>query len=101
MHGEAQARAAMEQGAAYVVAGPVFRTTSKPGHPGSGTLLLERIVGIVAPVPVFAIGGIDAANTPRVIHAGAHGIAVRGALMAAGDPRRVAEALRLALRVAR
>jgi len=101
VHDEDEARAAAREGAGYALAGPVFPTASKPGHPGTGIERLRRIVTVLAPVPVFALGGIDPVNAPRAIRAGAHGVAVRGAFMETGVPRRVAEALCLALRVAR
>ena len=37
---------------------------------------------------------------PELLHAGAHGVAVCGAILSANDPRRVAQALALALKVA-
>ena len=42
----------------YVVAGPIFPTASKPGHPGAGVALVARLGRIVAPTPIYAIGGL-------------------------------------------
>ena len=95
-----EAELAVQEGADYLVLGPVYPTAAKPGHPGCGPELLEPVVRLARQVPVFAIGGIEVSRVPDVIHAGAYGIAVAGAILAAPDPRRVAEALSLALKVA-
>ena len=100
VHGPRQASRAAEQGVDYMILGPIYETASKPGHPGSGVGLVEQVSRLVHPVPLFAIGGIEVSRVPAVIHAGAHGIAVSGAILGASDPRRVAEALALALTVA-
>jgi len=71
-----EARAAEAAGAAYVGAGPVWATPSKPdaGEP----LGLEGLAAVCAAVaaPVVAIGGIDASNAADCIRAGAAGVAV-------------------------
>jgi thiamine-phosphate pyrophosphorylase len=71
-----EARGAEAAGAAYVGAGPVWATPSKPdaGEP----LGLEGLAAICAAVaaPVVAIGGVDAANAADCIRAGAAGVAV-------------------------
>lgn len=74
-------------GADYLVFGPVFETPSKRG-------LLEPVgvAGLAAAVrstsiPVWALGGIRPANADLVLNSGCAGIAVRGALLGARDPR--------------
>jgi thiamine-phosphate pyrophosphorylase len=99
IHGDAEAEIAVRDGADYVVAGPVHSTPSKPGHPGSGIDFLRAMVERVAPIPVFAIGGIRVSNVAEAIRAGARGVAVCGAIVEASDPRRATEALGLALEV--
>jgi thiamine-phosphate pyrophosphorylase len=71
-----EARAADAAGAAYVGAGPVWATPSKPD--AGGPLGLDGLGAICAAVaaPVVAIGGIDAANAADCIRAGAAGVAV-------------------------
>lgn len=70
----------------YAVAGPFAETASKPGYgPALGIDGLAAIVR-ASPVPVIAIGGIDAANTADCLAAGAAGIAVMGSIMRAPDP---------------
>jgi thiamine-phosphate pyrophosphorylase len=97
VHDEAEARRALAEGASYVVVGPVFSTASKPGHPGAGLEVLARLAGIVAPVPVFAIGGLTPERVAGVLAVGAHGVAVRTAILSAPDPAAAARAFRAAL----
>jgi thiamine-phosphate pyrophosphorylase len=83
-------------GADYIGVGPVHETPTKPGRPAVG-LQLVRFAAHAAPVPFFAIGGIDVDNVERVRDAGASRVAVVRALTEAPDPRRSARALRDAL----
>jgi thiamine-phosphate pyrophosphorylase len=97
VHDEDEARRALAEDVSYVVVGPVFPTGSKPGHPGAGLASLARLARIVAPTPVFAIGGLTPGRVSPVLKAGAHGVAVRSAILGAPDPaqaaRRFVEAL--------
>ncbi len=71
-----EARAAEQAGAAYVGAGPVWPTPSKPdADPAIGLDGLAEICEAVS-IPVVAIGGIDATNAADCIRAGASGVAV-------------------------
>lgn len=70
----------------YLVAGPVFATTSKPGHPGIGLDGLREIVLAAAGCRVLAIGGLRPERVRRVLEAGAFGVAVRSGISAAADP---------------
>ena len=98
-HDVAEAREALRDRPSYLILGTVFPTESKPGHPGCGTKLVQSISRLVAPVPVYAIGGVTVSAIPTVVRAGAHGVAVCGAILSANNPRRVAEAMALALEV--
>jgi len=70
----------------YAVAGPAFETASKPGYgPEIGGKVLFEIAR-AAPVPVLAIGGINASRLGEFIAAGAAGVAVMGSVMRAVDP---------------
>lgn len=86
----AEARAGEKLGAAYIGAGPVWATPSKPdADPPIGLDGLREICAAVA-IPVVAIGGIDASNAGECIAAGAAGVAV---IRAAADAKAVSEAL--------
>ena len=81
-------------GASYIGAGPVWPTPSKPdADPPIGLAGLTDICRSV-PVPVIAIGGIDASNAADCVAAGAVGVAV---IRAAADARAVREVLDEAL----
>ena len=85
-----QAIAAERAGAAYVGAGPVWATPSKPdAQPPIGLDGLAGIADAVS-IPVVAIGGIDATNAAACIGAGAAGVAV---IRAASDARTLREAI--------
>jgi thiamine-phosphate pyrophosphorylase len=86
----AEAHAAERTGAAYVGAGPVWATPSKPdADPPIGLDGLAEICAAVS-VPVVAIGGVDTATAGDCIRAGAAGVAV---IRAAGDARQLLEAM--------
>ncbi len=80
----------------YIGVGPVFATPTKPGRHPVGVELV-RFAAYHAPVPFFAIGGIDDANLPQVVAAGARRIAVVRAITEAADPGAAAAALRAVL----
>jgi thiamine-phosphate pyrophosphorylase len=84
-HSVEEALQAQSDGADYVVLGPIYKTPSKQhfGPPlGLGTLTEAcRLVQI----PVIGIGGITAARAREVRRAGAFGVAVITAILAAAD----------------
>jgi thiamine-phosphate pyrophosphorylase len=80
----------------YIGVGPVHATPTKPGRPAVG-LGLVRHAAEHAPMPFFAIGGIDDSNAGAVVDAGARRIAVVRAIADASDPQAAAAALRAAL----
>ena len=85
-----EAHAGERLGAAYIGAGPVWATPSKPdADPPIGLDGLHEICAAVS-IPVVAIGGIDATNAGDCIAAGAAGVAV---VRAAADAEAVSEAL--------
>ena len=97
VHDEAEARQALAEKASYVIVGPVFPTGSKPGHPGAGLGTLARLARLVSPAPAFAIGGLTPDRVSGVRESGAHGVAVRSAILGARDPERAARAFAEAL----
>ncbi len=80
----------------YIGVGPVYATPTKPGRHPVGVELV-RFAAFHAPVPFFAIGGIDAGNVEDVVAAGARRIAVVRAITEAADPGAAAAALRAVL----
>lgn len=89
-----EAREGEALGAAYVGAGPVWATPSKPdADPAIGLEGLAEICSAVS-VPVVAIGGVNAINAGECIRAGAAGVAV---IRAARDARALREAVDAAL----
>jgi thiamine-phosphate pyrophosphorylase len=90
----AEARQGEVLGAAYVGAGPVWATPTKPdADPPIGLEGLAEICRAVS-VPVIAIGGVDASNAGHCIRAGAVGVAV---VRAANDATAVRAAVDAAL----
>jgi thiamine-phosphate pyrophosphorylase len=81
------------QGADFVVFGPVYFTPSKADYGQPQGLARLRQAVRHSPVPVFAIGGIQADRTAAVRSAGAHGVALISALSAAAEPSRAAHEL--------
>jgi thiamine-phosphate pyrophosphorylase len=80
----------------YIGVGPVHATPTKPGRPAVG-LELVRYAAAHAPVPFFAIGGLNARNVGEAIAAGAGRVCVLRAIANAADPRRAARELRALL----
>ena len=76
---------AVAEGADYIGVGPVYATPTKPDKPAAG-LDYVRYAAANAPVPFYAIGGIDTQNLSEVIAAGAHRVAVVRAIMKADNP---------------
>lgn len=70
-HSLSEAVEAQKANADFIVFGPVF---DSPGKTAVGLEPLKEVVSAVR-IPVLAIGGITAANTDKVIEAGAAGIA--------------------------
>lgn len=97
VHNLPEARTAIRDAADYAVVGTIFPTTSKPGHAGDGLTHLRALADALAPIPAYAIGGITAQNAADAIAAGAHGVAVRSAILAAADPAAAARAISAAI----
>ena len=95
-----EARRAEEDGADYIGFGAVYPTQTKADVCHSGLEELRRVAAEVR-VPVVAIGGIKAANAPEVLAAGAHGLAVVSAVVAAPDVRAAAAEFAAILRGAK
>ncbi|MFC0526451.1 thiamine phosphate synthase [Phytohabitans kaempferiae] len=94
----ASAKAAVDAGATYLGVGPAYATTTKDGLPPPIGIEGVAAVAGAAGVPVIAIAGVTAERIPDLRAAGAHGVAVIGALSGAPDPveatRKLWDALR-------
>jgi thiamine-phosphate pyrophosphorylase len=90
----AEARQAVRDGADYLGVSPVFATPTKPDAPAAVGLDGLRAIRAAVTLPLVAIGGIHAGNAAEVTAAGADGLAVVSAIMAAADPCAAAKALR-------
>jgi thiamine-phosphate pyrophosphorylase len=95
VHDGAEVRAALAEGADFLVAGSVFVTQSHPERSPAGTALVREAAAGAA--PVIAIGGITPERTGGVIAAGAWGVAAIRALWDVGDPAAAARAFLAAL----
>lgn len=84
-HSRDDVRRAAAQGAAWATLSPYAVSLSKPGH--GPALAPGDFAGL--PLPVLALAGVDAHNAGEAIAAGAHGVAVMGAVMRAADPAAV------------
>ncbi len=88
-----EAESAWREGADYIAANLVFHTDTKTdlGEP----LGIEAIAELkkASPLPLVAIGGINPSNADSVRRAGADGIAVVSAIMAAEDVQHAVELL--------
>ena len=81
VHGRREMARAVALGADALIVSPVFATES---HPAARPLGVHRLAGMVrsATVPVYALGGITAANAARLGASGAAGIAGIGGIVA-------------------
>jgi thiamine-phosphate pyrophosphorylase len=100
-HNLAEAQAAAEGGADFIVFGPVFFTPSKAPYGQPIGLNALRAVRAAVTLPILAIGGIKKVNLDQVVAAGADGIAVISAVIAADDPTAATEDLLATLQAAR
>ena len=80
------ARRHQADGASYIGVGPVYATVTKAGLPDPlGPAGVEKVAAAVD-IPVIAIAGVTVARVPELLDAGAHGVAVIGAVANATDP---------------
>lgn len=92
---------AVQGGADYIGASPVFATPTKADHAPPLELDGLRAIRAAVKLPLVAIGGIHAGNARDVIRAGADGLAVVSAIVAAADPRAAAADLRREIEAAK
>jgi thiamine-phosphate pyrophosphorylase len=81
-----RARRLVADGADYLGVGPAYPTETKAGLPAALGPAGVAAVAAAVDVPVIAIGGVTAERVPGLLQAGAHGVAVVGAVTGAADP---------------
>lgn len=89
IHSFDEALEAAAAGVDYITFGHIYASESHRDVAPRGLRALARIVEAV-PLPVIAIGGIDASNVLPVLETGVSGVAVIGAVLGSPDPRRAA-----------
>ncbi len=97
----ADAVAAEEGGADYLGVSPVFATPTKSDTAPALGLEGLRAIRRAVRIPLVGIGGLDRGNAAAVIEAGADGVAVVSAIVAAADPAQAARELVQEIRRAR
>ena len=95
----AEAVAAEQAGADYLVVEPVFFSHYAQDRSPLGPTVVRRIKAKVH-LPLLAGGGITAGNAHQVIAAGADGVSVTTEIVDADDPRGAARSLQQAMREA-
>jgi thiamine-phosphate pyrophosphorylase len=97
-HALQEAKEAEQNGADFILFGPVYFTASKAayGDP-QGLLTLKTIVDNVF-LPVYAIGGIIPENTKSTKNIGVRGVALISAIVSAESPKKAAEQMLRELR---
>jgi thiamine-phosphate pyrophosphorylase len=93
VHSVAEAKEAWFLGATYVTAGHIFPTDCKKGVAPRGPEFLRQVCESV-PIPVYAIGGVNAANATLCMEAGAAGLCMMSELMKRDDPEALIQTMR-------
>ncbi len=92
-HNLAEAKVAEAGGADFITFGPIFDTPSKAelGHP-VGVAVLKDLNSEID-IPFYALGGIKSGNLRQVLYAGASGVAMISAILAAEDIKKASSKL--------
>ncbi len=81
-HSDEELSRASAEGCQWATLSPIYPSRSKPGYgPPLGPAALAG-----APLPTWALGGVDAANAAECLESGATGVAVLGAVLRSPDP---------------
>ena len=97
-HDAAEVAAAAAEGCDWTTVSPVHLTATKPGYgPALGVAGLAALTALPGTPPAYALGGVDASTAHACREAGAHGVAVLGAVMRAVRPDRAVTDLLRAL----
>ena len=89
-HSMEQARQAVQDGADYIGAGPVFESATKEFSQFPGLPYLQEVAAEIT-IPTFAIGGITEDRLAEVLRTGVSRVAVSSVLLQAENPKEVAE----------
>ncbi len=84
VHTVEEARAAVAEGADFLVVGSIYATASHPEREPSGPELVTRTARLG--LPVIAIGGVTSERVAELKDAGAYGVAAIRSLWQAADP---------------
>lgn len=85
-HDRTELARALAEGDDYVTLSPIYESPGKPGYgPALGPDGLGELTAGIE-LPVYALAGISASRAGACVAAGAHGVAVQGAVMTAPDP---------------
>jgi thiamine-phosphate pyrophosphorylase len=91
-HSVQEAYQAQKRGADFIVLGPIYYTPSKASYgPPVGPAILQTARRAGVTVPIFAIGGITPQRVQEILSAGADGVAVISAILAAQDVRQATQ----------
>lgn len=85
-HSMTEVESAQNQGADFVTYGPVYCTPSKVTYGDPVGIESLPIICSTCKVPIYALGGVKANNTTKILHAGAHGVAMISALLSDPSP---------------
>jgi len=86
-HSDRELAKASAEGCQWATLSPIFPSGSKPGYgPPLGTASLAR-----APLPTWALGGVDPENAAECVESGAAGVAVMGSVLRSPDPAATVE----------
>lgn len=85
-HTITEAKQAVADGADYIGVGPIYATTSKyDAEAPCGTAMLSAIKQHLPQLPIVAIGGITASNTPAILATQVDGVSVISAIASADN----------------
>lgn len=87
VHSAEEALQSEQEGADFVVLGPVYETPSKRQYGPPLGIDVIREAGRHCTIPVYAIGGLTPARVEHVMAAGAAGVAVVSSIFQAASPR--------------
>jgi thiamine-phosphate pyrophosphorylase len=81
-HSDQELSMARAEGCQWATLSPIYPSASKPGYgPALGPAALAG-----APLPTWALGGVDAENAAQCLESGATGVAILGAVLGSPDP---------------